>query len=443
MDMTVLWYLLVGALLILMALLSGNLQRLPVSGAIVYLTIGMLLGPAGLDYARLDPLRESRLLETITEIAVLTSLFNVGLKLREDWGSLRWRPPLLLATAGMIGTIGLMAVAGVMLWSMSWGAAVLLGAILAPTDPVLASEVQVREPGDRSRLRFTLSAEGGLNDGTAFPFVVLGLGLLGVHPLGEAGLRWLGVDLLWAVGAGLACGWLVANIIGRALLRLRDMGDSEGAATSGSGYEQFMAAGLMALTYGISLGLHAYGFLAVFIAGFTLHVLEYGRNVPYPSAAEEPTGPATTTVPSAAARVPTTQTLLTFNEQLERLLEFAVVLGLGIMLSSGYFDWRGVSAAAVLLLLIRPLVVALTLWAGSKLKANEISLTCWFGVRGIGSIYYLVYAINHGLSPALAQTLAGPVLTLLATSIVVHGISATPLMQRHDAQRTARGGRSI
>ncbi|RYG19071.1 hypothetical protein EON82_21880, partial [bacterium] len=197
------WFVIGGALLVLMALIGTVLKRLPLTTALLYMAVGAALGPGVFGLIRFDPLEYAGALERLTEIAVLVSLFTAGLKLRTPFSDERWIPPLRLATLTMAVSIGLVTLLGVSLLRLPLGAAVLLGAILAPTDPVLASDVQVEHATDRSRLRFGLTGEAGLNDGTAFPFVMLGLGLLGHHELGTGGWRWLGVDVLWAAFAGL------------------------------------------------------------------------------------------------------------------------------------------------------------------------------------------------------------------------------------------------
>ena len=197
-----LWFLIVGAVFVLMALASSTLRRLPLSTSLLYLLIGVAIGPVGLGLLRLDPLDDAKLLEHLTEVAVVISLFTSGLKLRARLRDPAWREPLRLAFGAMALTVGLIALVAVAGLGLSLGAAVLLGAILAPTDPVLASDVQVKRPTDTDRLRFSLTGEAGLNDGTAFPFVMLGLGLLGLHELGAGGWRGGGGGLLWGTAAG-------------------------------------------------------------------------------------------------------------------------------------------------------------------------------------------------------------------------------------------------
>jgi NhaP-type Na+/H+ or K+/H+ antiporter len=193
-----LWFLLVGGLLLVMGLTATVLKRLPVTSAIIYLAVGVLVGPTVLNLFHFNPFKESALLEALTEVAVLISLFSAGVKMPGPFSFARWRTPLLLATVSMGITVALIAAFAYYVLGLPLGAGVLLGAILAPTDPVLATDVQIRHPGDRDQLRFTLTCEAGMNDGSAFPFVMLGLGLLGLHDLGESGLNWLLLDVLWA-----------------------------------------------------------------------------------------------------------------------------------------------------------------------------------------------------------------------------------------------------
>ena len=200
------WALVIGALLITMALAGSLMKRLPVSASMLYLVVGYGLGTAGWGLMAPDPHQVAAILERVSEVALLISLFSVGLKLGLPFSSRHWRLPLRLAFVSMALTVGLITLVGVFLLDLPLGAAVLLGGILAPTDPVLASDVQVDEPHDSDRLRFSLTGEGGLNDGAAFPFVMLGLGLLGRHELGAGGWRWLGLDVFWALAGGLLIG---------------------------------------------------------------------------------------------------------------------------------------------------------------------------------------------------------------------------------------------
>ncbi|MHB8867100.1 MAG: cation:proton antiporter domain-containing protein, partial [Pirellulaceae bacterium] len=217
-----LWFVIVGGLLISMAVVGSLVKRLPLTTAILYLAVGVVLGPYGFNLIRLDPVDDSAFVERLAEIAVIVSLFTAGLKLRIPLTDRRrWWVPIRLAFVSMWLTVGLVAVVGVFGIGLPWGAAILLGAVLAPTDPVLASDVQLENPFDRDRLRFGLTGEAGLNDGTAFPMIMLGLGLMGLHELGEWTWRWWAVDLVWAMGGGLLIGWLLGHLVGSLVIYLR------------------------------------------------------------------------------------------------------------------------------------------------------------------------------------------------------------------------------
>lgn len=451
------WALIVGGVLVLMALSGSALKHLPLSTAMLYLPAGLAIGPLWAGLAQVDPIADARLLEHLTEIVVVVSLFSAGLKLSLNLDDRRWLLPLRLALGAMVLTVGLLALTG-MAMGLPLGAAVLLGAILAPTDPVLASDVQVSDPQDRSRLRVALTGEGGLNDGTAFPFVMLGLGLLGLHPLGDGGLRWFLVDVLWAVSGGLAIGAALGTLTGRMVLHLRVR------HAQAVGYDDFLALGLIALSYGAALLAGTYGFLAVFAAGVALRRVERRSTQAVRETPGEPAraphtavGQAVTTARPPRPPVPTVpqvstapddqvathpvhapgfmaHAMLGSTEQVERIGEVAAVVLLGVMLWA--VDWSLVAwwFVPLLFLVIRPMSVAIGL-AGSGVTRTQRTLIGWFGVRGIGSLYYLGYAMTHGLDPALAHTLVALTLATVVASIVAHGVSVTPLMDRYEAMR--------
>ncbi len=432
-DAFALWCAIIGVLLITMALSGTLLSRLPLSTAMLYLAVGAGLGPAGLGLLAGDPFEQSRLFEKMAEIAVLISLFVTGMKLSVPLRDSRWHVPLRLAIVSMTLTVALIAVCGMLGLGLSLGAAVLLGAILAPTDPVLASDVQVANAADRDRLRFGLSGEAGLNDGTAFPFVMLGLGLLGLHELGPGGWRWVVVDVVWAIAAGFLVGGGLGYAVGSLVLYLRVH------HREAIGLDELLALGLIALAYGVALSIHAYGFLAVIAAGLALRRIQEQPDDPVElhealGAASrdherdeiEPEDVVATDPAHATAFM--VRAALGFNQQLERIGEIAVVLIIGAMLSSVSAPSSLVWFAPLLFGGIRPASVWLGL-LGSRSTGVQRGLIAWFGIRGIGSIYYLMYAVNHGLPRALAEQLVGITIVVVATSIVMHGVSVTPLME--------------
>ena len=426
------WFVLIGCLMLARGLAATTIARLPITSSIVYLGVGLLLGPAALDLFSLDFHAQSDLLEVLTEIAVLISLFSAGVKMPVPFSLARWAPSLRLAWLAMAISVGLVALFAWGVLGMPVGAAILLGAILAPTDPVLATDVQVRHAGDDDALRFSLTCEAGMNDGSAFPFVMLGLGLLGVHELGDFGWRWALVDVLWATTGAIAIG--VAG--GAALARL-------GWALRGTDpkhevLDDLVGLGLIAVVYGVSVWLHAWGFLAVFFAGVALRhtelvlagaprdrqgLLQADAIAPDDGAARAVDAPAT-------APLTVSGETLVFKEHLERLSELTLVLLLGGAVSAAAWKWQAWGTALFLFCVARPASVFFGL-AGSGARWRLRGMAAWFGVRGIGSIYYLMYAINHGLPPALVSQLSDITLVVVMLSIVVHGCSVTPLLGRY------------
>ncbi len=428
--------LILGVLLVAMTMGGSFIKRLPLSAAMLYLGIGIAIGPWGLGLLVLRPTREVVLLERLTEVAVLISLFTAGMKLELPLSDKRWRIPLQLATVSMVITVAVIAAIGVGLMGMSPGAAILLGAILAPTDPVLASEVQVANPGDRDRLRFGLTGEGGLNDGAAFPFVMLGLGLLGLHELGDMGWRWMAVDVLWAVAGGLGMGYLLGHVVGRGILYLRVR------HKEALGSDEFIALGLIALTYGVALLCQTYGFLAVFAAGLALSRIDrHGKSQPAIDAPVN-TDANTEALQTSESAAPSTmmRAVQRFNAQLENFAEVVIVLAVGALIAVVPFRWEVLWFTPLLFLVVRPAAVVAGL-LGTGIRGQQRRLMAWFGIRGIGSIYYLLYAIRHDISNALAEQLLSLVIAVVVASVVVHGISVTPLMKKYEDRKSSASAR--
>jgi sodium/hydrogen antiporter len=418
------WYLLTGTTLVLMALLGSLVKRLPLTSSMIYLLIGVLLGPLAAGVVRIDPLKSTKALEHLTELAVIVSLFTAGLKLRTPLSDSLWRVAVKLATLSMMLTVGLIALAGVYGLELSWGTAVLLGAILAPTDPVLASDVQVEHAGDRDRLRFSLTGEAGMNDGTAFPFVMLGLWLMNLHAPEASIWRWIAVDLIWAVTGGLGIGALIGTLIGRLVIYLRRK------HREALGLDEFLSLGLIGLSYGLALAAHAYGFLAVFAAGLALRRIERSATGDNPPPQElAPTGP-TEEIATDEEKAPAymAHAVLGFNEQFERICEVAVVILIGTMLLPSSIPWSAVWFIPLLLLVIRPMAALPSLWRSGTSRLQRLMI-CWFGIRGVGSMYYLMYGITAGVEPSTSRLLIGLTLATIAMSIIVHGLSVTPMMK--------------
>jgi NhaP-type Na+/H+ or K+/H+ antiporter len=450
------WSAVAGLLLLVMAVSDSLLARLPLSTSMLYLAFGAAVSPLWLDWLQVVPSLHARALERIAEVVLLLSLFGSGLKMSVGLSDGRWLLPLRLAVVSMLATVALIAGAGVVWLGLPLGAAILLGGILAPTDPVLASDVQVAEPTDRDRLRFALTGEAGLNDGTAFPFVLLGLGLLGLHDLGDSLWRWLAIDVLWGVAVGIGVGALLGTLVGRFVLYLRR------THKEAVGLDNFLALGLIGVAYGLASLAHGYGFLAVFAAGVALRRIEQRATAGSSAGTDASAQPAKSearrrrladvaakahadpdaSLAEQAATHPKhapaylAHAMLSFNEQIERIAEVVAVIAVGTLLWA--VEWQRVSwpFVALLLIVIRPVSVLVGL-ARSKTSPSQRGLIGWFGIRGIGSLFYLAYAMNRGLAPDLAATMVALVLSVVVVSILVHGISVTPLMNFYERRKPA------
>lgn len=372
----------------------------PFSSASVYLLVGGLIS-LGLRLAGLEvfnPLTDPVVLERLTEVGVIIALFAAGLRLDRTLTWSGWRTPAVLLGVVMPATIGLVTLWGSLVMGLSLGAAVLLGAVLAPTDPVLAKDVSVGPPGehDEPEPKFALTAEAGLNDGLAFPFVFLGLFIAGE----QTGwfVEWFSADVLYAILMGLAAGALGGRLIAAVVVRLRG---TEWLTTDLDGW---IAVGATLIVYGATELVGAYGFLAAFAAG-----LAFRR-----SHAEQDL--------STGAHHGI--------ETAENVAELALVLLIGTTVTitglgqPGLWGWLLVP---MLLVVIRPLLTIAAL-APLRLPLRERAFIGWFGIRGIGSLYYVAVALGAGvLSMDEATTLYWTVIACVGVSILVHGITASPV----------------
>lgn len=416
--------LLLGAVLITMCLVERHVTRLPVSPAAIYLVVGWIAGAMARPHVQLPPTAPQRanLLVMLTETAVLISLFAVGLRLRTPFTLKGWRVAATLASLGMLWTIALAALLAAWLCpELGWIGALLLAGILAPTDPVLASEVQIRSAHDRDAVRLALTAEGGMNDGTALPFVVLALGLAGQgglapDELAPAGLHWAWHDLAWPIAGGALLGWLFGQGLGHLVHALLRRGH-------GLGWDELMYLGVITLAYGLSRLSATSSFLFVFAAALGLFRL---------SAA---TSDELTRAGVDGARL--ADRLLAFGHRCERLVEVTMVLMLGFAMAWIAWSWRHVAYALLLVGVVRPASVYLSVHRRQMPRAHRRVLA-WFGIRGVGSLFYLAWVIDAGIDPALSARLVQATLPTIAISILLHGVTATPLMtiyRRREAMR--------
>ncbi|MGN7981840.1 cation:proton antiporter [Burkholderia sp. 22313] len=438
-----LWYLIIGAVLMGMGVATSALRHLPCSTAMIYLALGVALGPSGAGLLHLDLERDAPLLREIVEVALLVSLFAIGLRLRVPLSDTLWLVPCRLGLLAMIVTVPLLAGCAVLTLGLGWGPALLLAAILAPTDPVLAHDVQVHDPGDRDLVRFALSGEGGMNDGIALPFALAGLALCGApdtphaHPAHPALSGAFALAALWGVVGAAAIGGALGAATTKAIGWLRTR------YAQALGFEGFFALALIVLSFGAAQLAHTFGFIATFAAGVAMRRIEHrasGDRRP-----REVIGRIDSEDVVATEKHPEkvhafmAESVLDFTIELERIAEALVMTMIGSVLttlSAPLVTWGAIALAVVLFVAVRPVAVLLTL-TGSRATPAQRQLMAWFGIRGIGSFYYLLYALEHGPSSAV-RPLAAPVLAVVTASVIAHGVSATPLMDWYHRRQHRR-----
>jgi NhaP-type Na+/H+ or K+/H+ antiporter len=434
-----------GVLLMLLALTSSYLRWLPVTTSAVCLAFGAAIGPWGLALVELDIHKARHWLERLTEVAVLFSLFNTGIKLRLPLNRKAWHSAYLLAVPVMLASIVGVALVAHYLLDVPWAIALLLGAMLSPTDPVLAGMVQVNHAQDFDRVRFGLSGEAGLNDGTAFPFVIFAL-LCVSHGGGDFSWvqGWLLKNILWGVPVGLLIGYGLGRGVGHLMIYLRIRN-----ADSTTSPNDFLALALIAMAYVVAQGLGAFGFLSVFAAGLGLRHAEVrttGSDIPAEHVAKPVLGhmdsdPQAGTVTrhdelsqSQLAAGVMMGDMLAFGSLVERAMEVLLITLLGAVIAS-YWNWQAIVLGLALFCVIRPLSVWLLI-SSSLLTRPQKALVGWFGIRGIGTLFYLCYALSHGLPQESLDTTVSLTLSVVALSILLHGISIQPLLDRYERSMT-------
>ncbi|WP_405920661.1 cation:proton antiporter [Streptomyces longwoodensis] len=409
----------VGALLaaVLPRVLSGR----PLSMPLVFLLCGIAVYLLPLPLPAIDPVDDRVVAEHVTEVVVIISLMGAGLALNRPVGWRRWGATWRLL--GVTMPLTFLITAAVAWWLLDWppAAALLLGAVLAPTDPVLASEVRVGEPtddeDDEDDVRFALTSEAGLNDGLAFPLTYAAVGLAAVAGSGWSAEwigPWVAQDLGYRCAVGVLVGLLMGKLLGWLFFRTRSR-----TLRLSQHREGFVSLGATFLAYGVTELAGGYGFLSVFVTACAIRAAERAHGYH--------------------------NVLHDFMEQVERLLTAAVLFLLGAFIASGGLSaltWRGAVAACAVLLVIRPLAG----WAGllrSPLGSRERWVVAAFGVRGIGSLYYLAYALgHHGLAVPQRELWAVVTFAVLA-SVVLHGITAGPVIARLDRLRDGEQPRAV
>jgi len=428
-------YFLLGLSLLLATVLPQVTRRIALSPPMVLVAVGMGFGLLPLaDNVSLEPQDHRELITHVTEFTVLVSLMGVGLAIDRmldlrSWRSWRtWSPVWRLLLVAMPLTILGTALLGWWVAGLAPAVALLLGAVLAPTDPVLASDVQVGEPltediaeaededqeiEEDDDIRFSLTAEAGLNDGLAFPFVHLALLLMAGGFAFTDGLAWLGWYVVGKIALGVLIGFVMGWLLGRQAFHAR----TEQLRLADAG-EPLLALAALLASYGAAELVGGYGFLAVFACAMRLRASKRGHSYQ--------------------------RAMHGVVERLERLMTLLVLLVLGMAMTRGlleHLDWRGVVVALALVLVVRPLAgyLALAVLARDEresggLDRGETTAVAFFGVRGVGSLFYLAYAASHEHLPDEPWLWSTVAFTIIA-SVLLHGVTATPAMARLDARR--------
>lgn len=381
-------------------------RKLSISLPMIQITFGALLGYFFMGLPRINPLNYGVPIEKVTEVVVLISLVGCGIKLDSPLNWKTWQPTLRLLVIVMPVGIAAMALMGHYIFGLSMAAAILLGAVLAPTDPVLAASIQVGPPNSERQedvTRFTLTSEAGLNDGLAFPFVYLAIAIATAASLNqgfgaEDWLHWLGYDVLWRIIAGVAAGYCVGKFLANWLFTKAYPDKVE---------QSYMVLALMLLAYSITEFVHGYGFIAVFVAALTFRRSECEHKYH--------------------------EGLHDFAEQIEGLLMSLVMVFLGLLVGQALasdvtLSWQVYVVCLAFIFLIRPIVGYFSL-GKLGMSRNERWVTAGLGIRGIGTLYYIAYAMNKGVFTSdEALKIWVICVVMIAMSVFLHGLTANRLL---------------
>ena len=415
-DPRILMFVIFGVGLMLAVSLERFLARYWLSLPIVYVAAGFLIWSLPLGLPDFNPTVDgfdAIALEYATEFIVIASLMAAGIAIDRPVSWINWRQIWPLLAVAMPLTIASVALLGWWALGLAPASAILLGAALAPTDPVLARSVQVGPPGENKRhdVRFSLTVEAGLNDGLAFPFTYLAIAAVGMTSLGSWTLEWAALDLGWRILAGCVVGWAVGRlgawyVFEREADAPMEEIDEESASAGTPKYstsEGLIVLGTLLLAYGMAELVEGYGFLAVFVGAVTARQSENRSR--YHKISHH------------------------FIDQIEQIVLVAVLFGFGAMLASGVLEaltWTGAMVGLALIFVIRP-IAGFVSEARSDLPMIGTLAIAFLGVRGMGSIYYLSYGQNHAAFGQLDVLWAVTSFAIL-TSIVVHGILSGPFL---------------
>ncbi len=392
--------LIMGVALMIASLLFKRLENSWLSLPMVLVLFGMLIGWASPYFANIKPLEQRPATEHLTELAVIISLVGAGLKIDRDIGWKSWRITWRLLAVAMPLCILAMAIGGYYYMGLSIAASILLGGAMAPTDPVLASGVQVGAPGEgqEDNVRFGLTSEAGFNDGLAFPFIHLAI-LASATEGSKVLVEWFSYYVLWKIAIGILAGYLVGRLAAYVTFKLT----SENVVSDG-----LIAISLTLIAYSVTEVVHGYGFIAVFLAAYTFRRFEKEHNYH--------------------------EDLHNFSEQIERILMSALLVVFGVLIMQGLLNHltiRGAVLGLIFIFLIRPLAGYLSL-GRIHLKPFRRLAIAFLGIRGIGSFYYVAYAFTHSDSFAVEEMneIWSTVSFIVLASILIHGVISPFFMNR-------------
>lgn len=420
-----LWIFIIGVAILAASILPRILSRYPFSLPIVLLCVGFIVVALPIGMEPPDPFEHNLVTERLTELGVIVALMGAGLKIDRKPGLKTWCTTWRLLAITMPLSIALTVVAGWWIAAFVPATAMLLGAVIAPTDPVLAAEVQIASPGrkedfgdpdnDKIKLekedevRFALTSEAGLNDGLAFPFTYMAVAMMmaGTHPENWI-VDWFLVDVLFKLGMGILMGVVLGYLLARILMSV----SAENPIA-----KALLGLGALAATlilYGATEYVGGYGFIATFIGAVTIR--NYEKEHHYH------------------------ESLYLFAEKSEHILIAIIVLALGGAIAGGLLvplTWQHVLAAVVIIFVIRPVAGIVGLTGLNKVSWPERMVISFFGIRGVGSLYYLSYALNQHEFPD-SEEIWALVALVVVISIFVHGVTATPVTEKLDKLRNGK-----
>jgi NhaP-type Na+/H+ or K+/H+ antiporter len=378
-----------GALLMVGALVSGLARRSMLSLAALFVLAGFLLGNGGLDWV--DFRARSSFVEDLAFAALIVILFRDGLEVEGEMLQRAWHLPLRKLVLAMPLTTIIAASAARLLIGLSWTESFLLGALLAPTDPVLTSSIVTNERVPRL-IRHSLNLESGLNDGLALPAVLAFAAALSADSGHFVWWRFVLQDVGLGFLYGIACGWIASLLMPR-------KGERPPEERIPAHQRSLFALGVAFATYGVTvLSPKGNGFIAVFVAAIVLSV-----------------------------RRPEVRELFERNsEQLVEIVKLGIFFVFGSLLTLHAFTregWAALAFVAVMFALARPLAVWLSLLGTSTDTATRLFMG-WFGPKGVASMTFALIVLHDQIANGVR--IFDLTALVVFCSIVLHGVSDTP-----------------